>query len=575
AMLAGLVAAAVLYAVDVLERYGGATVDDAGITYAYADNLAAGNGLRMTPGEAPTEGFSNPLQVLLLAPIARFSDDLDPASKALNVGLATVALALLCLFVHLRLRGAARVLALAPLGLAVYWCGFDYWLAAGLEGGLLTALQIGALLALHHAPRHPGADTALGVTAGLLAWTRPEGAAYGAIAVGVRLAWSPAGRRWRAAAIFGGLVVLLVALRWLLFRDWVPNTYWAKVPGRGLWWSLTDGSAPGWVYLKSFLRDRWWYFAIPLWAAAPLWREGQALSSAALLQLLFALGFVLYAGGDWMAEYRFLQPAMGPLAVLSAAGLVGLAGGEPASRWTLGRLPAWLGVAAVAALLAFGAQDWAEQREAIAARRDIDLKVVAGRVAGYRALAGRLHLGRPPLIAEVDIGGLSYRSGLEILDLAGLADRALARARARRPALGPDYLFGERLPDVIHLHASWLGATPYHRLSAFRTLYREVAPPYLRSLSVEPLTAVRADLLDPPARPALAVERTVPAARLLGFSAVPAHGGYVVAIHARQRAGRHPLPPVWQDAADRRFPATWHAGMTLAEPAPPGFPVVA
>jgi len=575
AMLAGLAAAAALYAVDVLERYGGATVDDAGITYAYAENLAAGNGLRMTPGEAPTEGFSNPLQVLLLAPFARFVEDLDPFSKALNVGLAAAALGLLCLFVYGRLRGVARVLAFAPLGLAVYWCGFDYWLAAGLEGGLLTALQIGALLALHHAPRRPAADTTLGVLAGLLAWTRPEGAAYGAIAVGLRTALPSAGRRWRAAAIFGGLVVLLVALRWLLFADVVPNTYWAKVPGRGLWWSLTDDSGPGWVYLKSFLRERWWYFAIPLWAAWPLWREGRAVATAALLQLLFALGFVLYVGGDWMAEYRFLQPAMGPLAVLSAAGLIGLAGDAPAARRDFGRLPAWLGVAAVAALLAFGAQDWAGQRKAIAARRDIDLSVVAGRVAGYRALAARLHLARPPLIAEVDIGGLAYRSGLEILDLAGLADRALGRARARRPALGPDYVFGERLPDVIHLHASWLGATPYHQLSAFRTLYRELAAPWLRSISIEPMTAVRADLLDPPARPALAVDRTAPAARLLGFSALPAGGGYVVAIHARQRAEQPPLPPVWRDAAGERFPAAWHAGVTLAEPAPPGLPVVA
>ncbi|MBN1773441.1 MAG: hypothetical protein JXB32_19420, partial [Deltaproteobacteria bacterium] len=266
AMLAALAAAATLYAIRVLDWYGGATVDDAGITYAYADNLAAGRGLRMTPGEAPTEGFSNPLQVLLLAPLARFVDDLDPASKALNVGLAAVAFALLCAFVYLQLRGFARVLAFVPLGLAAYWCGFDYWLAAGLEGGLLTALQIGSLLALHYAPRHRAADTTLGVTAGLLAWTRPEGLVYGGIVVGVRLLRSPAGRRLRAAAIFAGLLALLVVLRWLLFRELVPNTYWAKVPGRGLWWSLTDTDGPGWVYLASFLHDRWWYFAIPLWA---------------------------------------------------------------------------------------------------------------------------------------------------------------------------------------------------------------------------------------------------------------------------------------------------------------------
>ena len=574
-MLAGLAVAAALYAGHVLDWYGNATVDDAGITYAYADNLASGHGLRMTPGEAPTEGFSNPLHVLLLAPIARFTDDLDPASKGLNIGLAAAALGLLCAFVYGRLRGFGRVLAFVPLGLAVYWCGFNYWLAAGLEGGLLTALQIVSLLALHYAPQHRAADVTLGVTAGLLAWTRPEGVVYGAIVVGVRLWRSPAGRRWLAAALFGGLVALLLGLRWVLFRELLPNTYWAKVPGRGLWWSLTEREGPGWVYLSSFLHDRWWYFAIPLWAAAPVWREAQALAGAALLQLLFALGFVLYVGGDWMAEYRFLQPLMGPLAVLSAVGLVGLVGREPLRRRGLGRLALALGVLAVAALVAFNGPGWSERRDLIVSKRDIDLSVVAERVAGYHELAGRLHLGRPPLVAEVDIGGLSYRSGLEILDLAGLADRALGLARTRRPALAPDYLYGERLPDVIHLHASWLNATPYHRLSAFRTLYREVGLLYLRGIPMEPVTAVRADLLDPPVRPALAVERTVPAARLLGFSAVPTRDGYVMAVHARQRPGRHPLPPVWRDAAGRRFLALWHAGVTLTTPVLPGFPVVA
>jgi hypothetical protein len=575
AMLVLLVAATALYARHVLEQYGDATVDDAGITYAYADNVASGHGLRMTPGEAPTEGFSNPLQVLLLAPIARFTDDLDPASKGLNVGLAAAAFALLCAFVYLQLRGATRVLALLPLGLAVYWSGFNYWLAAGLEGGLLTALQLASLLALHYAPRHRAADVTLGVTAGLLAWTRPEGLVYGGIVVGVRLLRTPAGRRWLAAALFGGLVALLFGLRWVLFGDLVPNTFWAKVPGRGLWWSLTEPDGPGWVYLSAFLHDRWWYFAIPLWAAAPVWREAQALAGAALLQLLFAVGFVLYAGGDWMAEYRFLQPMMGPLAVLSAVGLVGLVGAEPLRRLGAGRLLLALGVLGVSALVAFGDQDWTERRDRITARRDIDLAVVAGRVPGYHELGRRLHLGRPPLVAEVDIGGLSYRSGLEILDLAGLADRALGLARTRRPALAPDYLYGERLPDVIHLHASWLNATPYHRLSGFRTLYRDVALPYLRGIPMEPVTAVRADLLDPPVRPALAVERVLPAARLLGFSAVPTRDGYVVAAHARQRPGRHPLPPIWRDATGRRFLAPWHGGVTLAAPVPPGFPVVA
>ena len=42
-------------------------IDDAGITLAYARNLAVGHGLVSQPGAQPLEGFSNPLWTLLLA----------------------------------------------------------------------------------------------------------------------------------------------------------------------------------------------------------------------------------------------------------------------------------------------------------------------------------------------------------------------------------------------------------------------------------------------------------------------------------------------------------------------------
>lgn len=41
-------------------QYGDWLVDDAGITFAYARNLAAGHGPVVNIGEAPVEGYSNP-----------------------------------------------------------------------------------------------------------------------------------------------------------------------------------------------------------------------------------------------------------------------------------------------------------------------------------------------------------------------------------------------------------------------------------------------------------------------------------------------------------------------------------
>jgi hypothetical protein len=49
--------------------FRGWIVDDAGISFAYARNLADGNGLVAQPGSAPVEGYSNFAWVVLLAPL--------------------------------------------------------------------------------------------------------------------------------------------------------------------------------------------------------------------------------------------------------------------------------------------------------------------------------------------------------------------------------------------------------------------------------------------------------------------------------------------------------------------------
>ncbi|HYN19924.1 MAG TPA: hypothetical protein VE078_03115, partial [Thermoanaerobaculia bacterium] len=48
--------------------FGGWIVDDAGITFVYARNLAAGHGLVSQPGLPPVEGFSNFLWLATFLP---------------------------------------------------------------------------------------------------------------------------------------------------------------------------------------------------------------------------------------------------------------------------------------------------------------------------------------------------------------------------------------------------------------------------------------------------------------------------------------------------------------------------
>src|SRR5215471_18948267 len=66
-------------------------IDDAGISYVYARNLAVGAGLVAQPGQAPVEGYSNPLWVFVLVPFFKlgiFHPVIVP--KALGLGLVAV-----------------------------------------------------------------------------------------------------------------------------------------------------------------------------------------------------------------------------------------------------------------------------------------------------------------------------------------------------------------------------------------------------------------------------------------------------------------------------------------------------
>ena len=67
--LMGALAAALAAAFVLLDRHR--VYDDAYMSFRYAQHLAQGVGLRWNAGEAPVEGYTNLLLVLLVAPFVR------------------------------------------------------------------------------------------------------------------------------------------------------------------------------------------------------------------------------------------------------------------------------------------------------------------------------------------------------------------------------------------------------------------------------------------------------------------------------------------------------------------------
>jgi hypothetical protein len=554
-----VLAAAAFLARHVWRVFSAPTIDDAAISYSYALNLAQGHGLRNTPGSSPAEGFSNPIEVFLLSGFALFHADLDVAAKGINLAFLLCGLLGWGILIAWRAKGFGRVFAPLLCLLPLLWPTFNYWTVAGLENGILAGLLSLSVLCLLLAPESRGWDIGLGAVAGLLAWARPEAGIYGALVIAPRLLVPR--RRGLALAIFLSSCLLLFAFRFICFRDFVPNTFWVKVSPEHPWKAGMD-------YAKGFLGAHGIAYGlclVPL--AAFLSRKTLLPLLAAVVQIAFVLFFVAFSGGDWMKQWRFMQFVEGPFIALLGLGLYAMLVPE---RSVFRFLPKVLRIACVAGLAApilwvnrpLG--KWEERAKAAGQPRDLDMRKIAICASYYRELGEKLHLGRPLLEADIDVGGMAYPAGLDVLDLAGLTDRVLGRAWSRNPAVLVDYIYGERRPDTIHLHGGWLGQTPVHALWPFHDQYRVMGPGFLYSLRLGPLSAVRADLVDPPIRPVKLQRARIGSVEVEGAHAFANNGDPILSIQAVQVLQGAPTQLAWSDANGKSWPISWHGGFDVA-----------
>jgi arabinofuranosyltransferase len=428
--VAGLAAVLLaLAAVEALPHQG----DDGFIFLRYAERMTAGIGVGFTGQSPPVEGYSSPLWLGLLLPLVGAGVPGPLAVKLL--GIAALGGWMAGLWALVRALGGRPIhAALAWVGLAILRPPF-FWAFAGLETPL-----VGALLALTAWGLARG-EGRWAVGAGLLGVLRPEGPA---MAVGTLLLGALRdGRRPSWTAVVGSLAPasLWLAVRLALYRDVLPNTFYAKATGapveqlgRGL--AYAGLVTPG---LALVLGGLVWGHRASL--ATPSARARLAVAALASGQL----AVVIVGGGDWMWYGRLLVPILplllalalsvaplpGPprLLVGAGAGLALVLHLAPPSTWgrrlTLTPLP----------VPAFqeGGMTFAE--------------AAAGRWIAARAAPG-------DRIAVNHAGALPWAAReLAILDMTGLLERTLARRAGGglHAKYDVDYVLGER-PDWVVLH---------------------------------------------------------------------------------------------------------------------------
>lgn len=283
-----------------------AHIDDAYISYRYAQNLAEGHGLVFNVGER-VEGITNLGWTLLIAAGMKLGFSAPTVSQFLGIACGAGVLALTYATARLELPVRHRwAAALAPW-LLLAPPAFSIWSWSGLETPLFTLLATAALFA---EARGSAGGVAMAAIGGTL--VRPEGVLSAAIAFGSLWRRRSAERRsvLTAIAVYAAFTVALTVFRLAYYGVPLPNTFYAKV-------RPIPAVVPS-FYLGSFVLR----ILAPLaWPAVIAVRRVPSLRPAAAWIATLMI-YSVAVGGDVFPHCRFLVPALPALSVLAVRGAV-------------------------------------------------------------------------------------------------------------------------------------------------------------------------------------------------------------------------------------------------------------
>jgi hypothetical protein len=290
--------------------------DDQMISMRYARNLAEGQGLVWNAGER-VEGYTNFGWVLVMAAVHAVGTPDRLASLAVK-GVNWV---LACLIVILTDRIFRRLVPDPPwllrsclLVTTALSVDVLYWAANGFETTLLTALFLWAILRTLEEADGGAFRAGTCLLAGLLPVVRSDAADLTLIVIVIGLGLGLR-RRWWLIALAAVPLAAHVAFRVGYYGDWLPNTYYLKVAGRG-------GLAySGLGYAKGFVAA---YPTAMTLAVASLFTA----RDRRLWILLVPMGLtgvrLVMVGADMFDHSRFLAPALPIVLVAAAVGIASI-----------------------------------------------------------------------------------------------------------------------------------------------------------------------------------------------------------------------------------------------------------
>lgn len=414
-------------------------VDDAYISYRYAQNLMAGNGLVFNPGQQ-VEGYSNFLYVLLIAPAFLFTDGLMIYFYASLINVLAAAIASLVLYNYIR-KKTPQYAFIAGLMFILYpplWV----WTASGMETAVVLLLQLGLIVATQTCVEDPYQRRHHLVAAGvivLLVLTRSDGFIVPFIAILYLVLKEKYRSATQLGTVLGATLLGNFLWRYIYYRDLLPNTFYAKVSGPllsrvsySLQLILVLGVIAGllpFLYL-SIMRAGKEFKSIS--------RGLNTLRNSISFESLFTIAWLTYwifIGGDVYFE-RFLLILV-PIGIIALVRLLQTYDSQRATRIVL-----------ILMLTMYAGIVLSDPRYSYSFRKYDCWKGLGEYLAEH-------HPGE--VVATGAAGKIPYFSGLLIIDMYGLNDKYIAHQPANSFTVGhtkyaPEYVLVQK-PDLI---TGWL-----------------------------------------------------------------------------------------------------------------------
>jgi hypothetical protein len=415
-------------------------LDDAFISFRYAENLAAGNGLVYNVGER-VEGYTCFLWIILLAVGKWAGADIVAFSKVLGIIFAVGSLILLA-----NAHRFIKEIDYKVSAIAVFMLGstgvFLPWAVSGMEVMLFTFLILLANLYYIYIIDTGEIEkfSLLGLLCGLTTLARPEGLIVFAAIIVHYLFYKGKGR---PAIYFIGffLAVFLPYFVWRYsyYGFLLPNTFYAKV-------GLTHNQIiRGLKYIFRFLVPAL-MILLPLIDPPSLFGWFRKYRGLYILPILIGgfTSYIIAVGGDSMPALRFFTPVIPIICLMSSMSLI-----------SMRNTAATIFIVCCVILYNFAVLGTYYY---ITRQIEIDQVVEHGREVG---LWMRDNVSSDAVLATNTAGSIPFYSKLTIIDMLGLNDLHIAHRHIPKMGSGPPgheksdgaYVLSRR-PDYIQFATS-------------------------------------------------------------------------------------------------------------------------